>query len=102
MLRHATAIGSITASLLVLAAPAHAGIVCNGSYQIVGGNEIATPYCADNYLAQVARKYGVRVTNSEIRNNPNRKHEVCRLIGHDIRVSDNCNDESPRGGRGGD
>lgn len=77
-----------------------AGIVCKESYQVVRGQEIATPYCADNYLAQVARSYGMRVSNAEIRNNPNRKREVCRFIGHDIRVSDNCHDETPRGRRG--
>jgi hypothetical protein len=77
-----------------------AGIVCRESYQLVRGTQIATPYCADNYLARVAREYGVRVSNAEIRNNPNRKSEVCRLIGHDIRVSDNCPDESVRGRRG--
>ena len=38
--------------------------------------------------------------NAEIRSNPNRKSEVCRLIGHDIRVSDNCPDDSVRGRRG--
>ena len=68
-----------------------ARIRCNGAYQIVRGQgEIATPYCQDNYLAQVARSYGIRVSNAAIRQNPSRKEEVCRAIGHDARVNDLC------------
>lgn len=83
----------IAISALMLGAfanPASAAIRCNDDYQVVQGNEISTPYCGDNYLANVARKYGIRVSNAEIRNNPNRKGEVCRMIGHDIRVKDAC------------
>lgn len=82
------------------AAPAQARIVCRGDYQLVQGNLISTPYCADNYVAEVARKYGMRVSDAEIRNNPNKKREVCRFIGHDIRVSEHCNNEAIRGRRG--
>ncbi len=72
------------------AGSANAAIRCNEDYQVVQGNEISTPYCGDNYLAQVARSYGIRVSNAEIRNNPGRKGEVCRHIGHDIRVQHAC------------
>lgn len=65
-------------------------IECRGPYQLVQGQSIATPYCQDNYLAGVAREYGTRVSNSEIRNNPNKKAEVCRFVGHDNRVSHIC------------
>lgn len=82
-----------------LAAPAHARIVCKDDYQVVQGNHISTPYCADNYLARVAREYGVRVSDATIRNNPNKKREVCRFIGHDIRVADNCHSETSSGRR---
>lgn len=82
------------------AAPAHARIVCQGDYQLVQGNLISTPYCADNYVAKVARQYGFKVTDAAIRNNPNTKREVCRFIGHDIRVSQYCNNEAIRGRRG--
>lgn len=85
--------------IIALAGSADARIRCNKDYQIVQGNEIHTPYCADNYLAKVAREYGIRVSNSQIRNNPNKKAEVCRLIRHDIRVQDNCPNDSPRGRR---
>lgn len=83
----------------LLGSPAQARIICNESYQVVGGREIATPYCADNYLAQVARSYGVRVSDSAVRNNPGRKGEICRMIGHDIRVQDACAGDSSRGRR---
>lgn len=85
--------------IIALAGSVDARIRCNKDYQIVQGNEIFTPYCADNYLAKVAREYGIRVSNSQIRNNPNKKAEVCRLIRHDIRVQDNCPNDSPRGRR---
>jgi hypothetical protein len=83
-----------------LAGAAEARIECRGEFQVVQGNEISTPYCADNYLARVARQYGVRVTDAAIRNNPNRKREVCRFIGHDPRVSLNCANENSQGRRG--
>lgn len=85
--------------IIAMAGSADARIRCNDDYQIVQGREIHTPYCADNYLAKVAREYGFRVSNSEIRNNPNRKSEICRVIGDDIRVQDNCLNENSYGNR---
>lgn len=75
----------------LFASESEARIRCNGAYQVVKGHgEIATPYCQDNYLARVARNYGIRVSNEEIRHSPSRKEEVCRSIGHDARVYDLC------------
>ena len=79
-----------------LIAPAHARIVCKDGFQNVAGSMIATPYCQDELLAKVAREYGMRAPAARIRNNPNYKREVCRLVGADIRVSDYCMNESPR------
>jgi hypothetical protein len=79
------------AALLLASSNAEARIVCREGFQVSGGQEISTPYCNDNYVAEVARKYGVRVSNEEIRNNPARKDEVCRFIGYDTRVRDYCN-----------
>ncbi len=71
--------------------PAEArGIKCINGYQVVKGARLATPYCQDNLLAEVAREYGSRVSAKTIRNNPNEKRNVCRLIGQDIRVKHNC------------
>ncbi len=70
---------------------ADAKIRCNGPYQVIRGEgEIATPYCQDAYLAQVARGYGIRVTARQIRRSVSRKEEICRAIGHDGRVNDLC------------
>ena len=64
---------------------------CEGPYQIIKGQgKIATPYCEDGYLAQVARGYGMNVSANSIRYNPHKKDDACRLVGHDIRVSDIC------------
>jgi hypothetical protein len=73
-----------------VAGPASA-IECEGNYQIQSnGNQIATPYCQDGYLAIVAREYGVRVSSDEIRHNPGEKESICRLMGNDNRVRDTC------------
>ncbi|MDX2290494.1 MAG: hypothetical protein NW217_16965 [Hyphomicrobiaceae bacterium] len=90
----ATAAGT---GLLPLSATA--AIRCHESYQIVQGNYISTPYCEDNYLAEVARTYGTRVAARDIRNDPNRKEQVCRLVGGDIRVMDICAQYRSDGGR---
>jgi hypothetical protein len=65
-------------------------IDCSGPWQKVSGQEIATPYCEDNYLGQIARAAGLRVSNEDIRTNPNKKGEVCRFVGRDNRVRDIC------------
>jgi hypothetical protein len=90
----------LAAVVLTVAGPALA-IECNKGYQRVQGQDLATPYCQDNYLAEVARSFGVRTSAEAIRNNPSTKREVCRLVGRDIRVQSNCAsvDGSGRGGR---
>ena len=80
----------VSVGVLALGALPASAIECRGEYQVVSGKLIATPYCQDNYLAHVARKYGTKVSNREIRNNPNRKADVCRFMGHDSRVSHLC------------
>jgi hypothetical protein len=72
------------------AGPASA-IECDGNYQVQrNGNQIATPYCQDGYLAIVAREYGMRVNAEAIRYNPSVKAKACRLAGYDNRVRDTC------------
>lgn len=90
----------MTAIILApVAGPAEAAIRCEGGFQIVQGNRLATPYCQDDQLAKVAREYGMRASASAIRNNPNYKREVCRLVGRDIRVQLTCIDAFPGRGR---
>lgn len=85
-------------AMLVLATPA-AAITCKDGYQLVQGNYLATPYCQDDLLAKVARQYGMRTSASAIRENPNYKREVCRLVGRDIRVQQTCIDANAYGRR---
>ena len=75
------------------ATPAYAGskLKCSGPYQVIKGQgKIATPYCEDTYLAAIARSYGMNVSGRAVRQNPHKKQEACRLVGHDIRVSGIC------------
>ncbi len=79
------------AGLIATTSGVEARIKCDGPFQVVrGAGAIATPYCEDEYLARVARGYGIRVSGRAIRSNPSRKEEVCRAIGHDSRVYDIC------------
>jgi hypothetical protein len=96
-LKSTVAIG-ILISAAVFATPA-AAISCSGGYQNVQGSPIATPYCQDQQLAQVARTYGLRVSDNEIRNNPNTKRDVCRTVGRDNRVYLTCLESNPNGRR---
>ena len=44
---------------------------------------------------EVAHQYGMNASVEAIRSNPNFKREVCRLIGQDIRVKENCDEANP-------
>lgn len=74
------------------ATPAAARIRCDGRFQVVkGAGPIATPYCEDRYLAQVARgSYGVSTSFAAIRASVSEKERVCRMVGYDSRLSDIC------------
>ena len=74
-----------------LASPA-AAINCRNGAQLVQGNWLATPYCQDQYLAEVATERGFKTSASAIRNNPNHKKELCRFMFSDIRVQGTCLD----------
>ena len=96
-------------SSAALAALLAAGLAAASAAQVrserkCDGQAWNTPYCQDKLLAEVARSYGVRVTDLEIRTNPNRKLEMCRFIGHDPRVYHACTglrDEATGGLSGG-
>ena len=90
---------AIIVAAAALATPALA-IDCVRGYQRVQGNLIATPYCQDQSLAQVAREYGIPATASKIRNNPNYKKEVCRTVFNDIRIQTTCLNAGVPEGRG--
>lgn len=95
-LRNLTIVAMTAVTMLpLLATGAEAKIRCDGPYQITGGGQIRTPYCEDNYLADVARGYGIKVAKSEIRHNFNAKRRVCEVIGHDNRVAEICTGMRP-------
>lgn len=81
-----TLLASAVVMTLAATGPARAAIKCDGDYQVVGGHEVATPYCEDNYTATVAQTYGLHVTKQEMRDNPARRSEVRRMIGYDLRL----------------
>jgi hypothetical protein len=76
----------------VAATPVAAEIKCNDGNQLIQGNWMATPYCQDKLLAQVANARGFKTTFAAIRNNPNHKKELCRFLYTDIRVQMTCLD----------
>lgn len=92
------AILAVTAVLMLPMAPATAGAFkCREGFQDVQGSLISTPYCRDNYIAEVARDYGMKASPEAVRNNPNYKRELCRFIGRDIRIQEACIEVSPWG-----
>lgn len=88
------------AAPVFVAAPAEARIKCVNGFQIVNGSPISTPYCQDNLVAQVAREHGMKVSEAEVRSNPNFKRHVCQFVGRDIRVYQACIDANSTGRRG--
>lgn len=92
---HAAQVCILGGALLIAAAANASAIECKEDYQIVNGQPISTPYCRDGYLAKVAREYGFKTSAEVMRNNPSRKEEVCRFIGHDIRVQTACEEVIP-------
>lgn len=89
MIQKFVAAAIAASAVVVVSGAAQARIQCDGQYQMVSGNPIATPYCQDNYLAQIARGYGMKVSIADVRI-PSRKQEVCGFVGHDVRVSSIC------------
>jgi len=87
-----TACGLVTFLAAVLAASPALAIKCQNGNQLVQGNWLATPYCQDQLLAQVATERGFRASLTQIRNNPNYKKELCRSLFNDIRVQMTCLD----------
>lgn len=78
----------------ILSSPALA-ITCHGDYQVVGGQEISTPFCRDGSLAAAARASGFHVSAASIRQNPAKKSELCRYLNNDIEAQSACDDVLP-------
>lgn len=89
MKRH-LALGLAATTVFLAISPADAALRCNGAYLQTKSGEVRTGYCEDEYLAQVARTRGDRVTGAQIRASFSLKGQVCQLVGNDIRVDDIC------------
>jgi hypothetical protein len=72
------------------ASPAAAVPNCQDGAQLIKGNWMATPYCQDMLLFEVANSRGFTTSFEAIRNNPNHKKELCRFLYTDIRVEMTC------------
>ncbi len=77
-------------SLMLAHGGAEAAIQCDGNFQIVRGQPVATLYCREMNLARVARTYGWRISAEAIRSSETTKAQVCRAIGFDNRVDEVC------------
>ena len=86
-----SAVASIL-TFVVLSGPASAEPNCENGAQLVKGNWMATPWCQDKLLAEVAISRGFKTTFAAIRNDPNHKKELCRFLFSDIRVEGTCLD----------
>jgi hypothetical protein len=84
----AAALGTVF--LAAGAGPATARIECKGNFQVTKYGLLATPYCADEQIAKVARTYGWKVTAKDVRNNPLTKVQICQVLGGDIRLKGSC------------
>jgi hypothetical protein len=78
------------ASLAAVSDPAAARIECRGNFQMTKYGPIATPYCEEKQIAIVARSYGVKVTDSQVRNDPLTKVYLCQTLGNDVRLKGSC------------
>jgi hypothetical protein len=80
----------VVASVVMAATPASA-IKCEGNFQLQrNGEKVATPYCEDKYLAQLARAHGMEVNARTIRINPEAKETACQLAADDIGALSTC------------
>lgn len=75
---------------LVAGSAAEARVACSGDYQIVNGSPVATPFCEDHHLAQVARQHGSRTSAAAIRQSLEAKQSACDVTSGDTRTMDTC------------
>ena len=77
------------------ATPAAAKIKCQGIFQVNKNGTYATPLCQDREIARVARSYGWKVTDAQVRNDPLKKVNICLAPGNDNRLKGACGAYSP-------
>ena len=97
LINSAIGISGVAAAILfaVASQPAEARIQCKGNFQVTKYGLIATPYCEEQQIAAVARSYGVRVTDEQVRRDPLTKVKLCYRFGGDVRLKGACGAYSP-------
>jgi hypothetical protein len=88
-------VSSVVTAIILMSCAAAQAIECDRQFQVVDGQRLATPYCADQYLGQVARDRGLKVTDGDLRQSSGAKTDVCRQIGMDDRVRTICTNYFP-------
>lgn len=85
------AIGALFCAFVVVSATsAAAKIRCQGIFQVNKTGLVSTQICRDRQIARVARSYGWRVTDAEVRNKPLKKVQICQALGGDTRLKGAC------------
>lgn len=92
------ALAAVILPAVVMVPAAEARIVCKDGFQLSDGAWISTPYCNDEYLAQVARRHGDNVSGSQLRADQGAKDEVCRFLSGHPAAQDYCPDDGSSGG----
>ncbi len=86
----------LVAVIVVWVTPAEAKIRCKGIFQVNKSGLVSTQICRDREIARVARSYGWRVSDTEVRNNPLKKVEICQALGGDTRLQGACGAYGPQ------
>lgn len=80
----------LVALMAASATPADAKIRCKGIFQVNKTGLVSTQICRDRQIARVARSYGWKVSDAEVRNKPLKKVEICQALGGDTRLDGAC------------
>jgi len=88
--------GTALLALVALPESAAAKIKCQGIFQVTTKHGlISTPYCQELEIARVARSYGWKVTDAQVRNDPLKKVYICQALGGDVRLKGACGAYAP-------
>jgi len=90
-----TVVGTVFLAIAAAPEPAEAKIKCQGIFQVTKNGLISTPYCQETEIARVARSYGWKVTDAQVRNDPLKKVYICQALGGDTRLKGACGAYSP-------
>ena len=86
----------ILSAVAVAATPVAAKIQCKGLFQVTKYGLISTPYCQEREIARVARSYGWKVTDAQVRRDPLKKVRICQALGGDNRLKGACGAYAPQ------